>query len=133
MGDSIHPLGYVAMILIISGVAVLRKMPRSIFGKVNTNWRCTSWHWPIRPMSRNGQADAAVPSELNVLLDLYSDEEDRNAIHKAHHDSAHGDPKTFPVQFAVLLTDLAHALKVYQRPDPDIRKAQVDVRKFSRL
>jgi hypothetical protein len=51
-------------------------------------------------MSSNGQADAAVPSELNVMLDLYSDEEDRNAIRKAYHDLAHGDPKTFPVQFA---------------------------------
>src|SRR5271166_2533346 len=78
-------------------------------------------------MSSNGQADAAVPSELNVMLDLYSDEDDRNAIRKAYHDLAHGDPKTFPVQFSVLLTAHAQALKAYQRPDLDIRKAQVDV------
>src|SRR5208337_4216237 len=78
-------------------------------------------------MSSNGQADAAVPSELNVMLDLYSDEDDRNAIRKAYHDLAHGDPKTFPVQFSVLLTAHAQALKAYQRPDLDIQKAQVDV------
>jgi hypothetical protein len=78
-------------------------------------------------MSSNGQADAAVPSELNVMLDLYADEEDRDAIRKAYYGLAHGDPKTFPVQFSVLLTAHAQALKAYQRPDLDIRKAQVDV------
>ncbi len=82
-------------------------------------------------MSSNGQADAAVPSELNVMLDLYSDEEDRNAIRKAYHDLAHGDAKTFPVQFSVLLTAHAQALKAYQRPDLDIRKAQVDVSRLT--
>ena len=82
-------------------------------------------------MSSNGQADAAVPSELNVMLDLYSDEEDRNAIRKAYHGLAHGDPKTFPVQFAVLLTAHAQALKAYRRPNLDIRKAQVDVSRLT--
>src|SRR6202047_4210910 len=82
-------------------------------------------------MSSNGQTDAAVPSELNVMLDLYSDEDDRNAIRKAYYDLAHGDPKTFPVQFAVLLTAHAQALKAYQRPDLDIRKAQVDVSRLT--
>jgi hypothetical protein len=82
-------------------------------------------------MSRNGQADAAVPSELNVMLDLYTDEGDRDAIRKAYHDLAHGDPKTFPVQFAVLLSAHAQALKAYQRPDLDIRKAQVDVSRLT--
>jgi hypothetical protein len=78
-------------------------------------------------MRNNGQVDCAVPSELNVLLDLYSDEGDRNAIRNAFYGLAHGDPKTFPVQFSVLLTAHAQALKAYQRPDLDIQKAQVDV------
>jgi hypothetical protein len=78
-------------------------------------------------MTNNGQADAAAPSELNVLLDLYPDEEDRNAIRKAYYGLAQGDPKTFPVQFSVLLTAHAQALKAYQRPDLDIQKAQVHV------
>ena len=82
-------------------------------------------------MSSNGQADAALPSELNVLLDLYADKEDRNAIRKAYYGLAHGDPKTFPVQFSVLLTAHAQALKAYQRPDLDIRKAQVDVSRLT--
>jgi hypothetical protein len=78
-------------------------------------------------MIDNGQADAAIPSELNVMLDLYSDEGDRNAIRKAYYGLAHGDPNTFPTQLAVLLTAHAQALKAYQRPDLDIQKAQVDV------
>ena len=78
-------------------------------------------------MINNGQADAAIPSELNVMLDLYPDEGDRNAIRKAYYGLAHGDPNTFPTQFAVLLTAHAQALKAYQRPDLDIQKAQVDV------
>ena len=78
-------------------------------------------------MINNGQADAAIPSELNVMLDLYADEGDRNAIRKAYYGLAHGDPNTFPMQFAVLLTAHAQALKAYQRPDLDIQKAQVDV------
>ena len=82
-------------------------------------------------MSSNGQADAAVPSELNVMLDLYPDEGDRDAIRKAYYGLAHGDPKTFPVQFSVLLTAHAQALKAYQRPDLDIRKAQVDVSRLT--
>ena len=82
-------------------------------------------------MSSNGQADVAVPSELNVMLDLYPDEGDRNAIRKAYYGLAHGDPKTFPVQFSVLLTAHAQALKAYQRPDLDIRKAQVDVSRLT--
>jgi hypothetical protein len=78
-----------------------------------------------------GQADVAVPSELNVMLDLYSDEGDRNAIRKAYYGLAHGDPNTFPVQFSVLLTAHAQALKVYQRPDLDIQKAQLDVSRLT--
>jgi len=78
-------------------------------------------------MRNNGQVDCAVPSELNVLLDLYPDEGDRNAIRNAFYGLAHGDPRTFPVQFSVLLTAHAQALKAYQRPDLDIQKAQVDV------
>ncbi len=82
---------------------------------------------PIRVMINNGQTDAAVPSELKVMLDLYSEETDRNAIRKAYFGLAHGDPSTFAVQFAVLLTAHAQGLKAYQRPDLDIHKAQVDV------
>ena len=82
-------------------------------------------------MSDNGQAAAAVPSELNVMLDLYPDEGDRNAIRKAYYGLADGDPKTFPVQFSVLLTAHAQALKAYQRPDLDIQKAQVDVSRLT--
>jgi len=78
-------------------------------------------------MTNNGQADTTVPSELNVMLDLYPDEGDRNAIRKAYYGLAQGDPNTFPVQFSVLLTAHAQALKAYQRPDLDIQKAQVDV------
>ena len=78
-------------------------------------------------MTNNGRADAVVPSELNVMLGLYSDEGDRDAIRKAYYGLAHGDPKTFPVQFCVLLTAHAQALKAYHRPDLDIQKAQVDV------
>ena len=78
-------------------------------------------------MRKDGQVDGAVPSELNVLLDLYPEEGDRNAIRNAFYGLAHGDPKTFPVQFSVLLTAHAQALKAYQRPDLDIQKAQVDV------
>src|SRR6516164_4524528 len=78
-------------------------------------------------MNTNGQADAAAPSELSVMLDLYSEEADRNAIRKAYFGLAHGDPGTFAVQFAVLLTAHAQALKAHRRPDPDIQKAQVDI------
>ena len=82
-------------------------------------------------MSGNGQSDDAIPSELNVMLDLYTDEGDRDAIRKAYFGLAAGDPKTFPVQFSVLLTAHAQALKAYQRPDLDIRKAQVDVSRLT--
>jgi hypothetical protein len=77
-------------------------------------------------MNTNGQADAAPPSELSVMLDLYPEEADRNAIRKAYFGLAHGDPGTFAVQFAVLLTAHTQALKAHHRPDPDIQKAQVD-------
>jgi hypothetical protein len=82
-------------------------------------------------MSSNGQDDASVPSELNVLLDLYSDEGDRDAIRKAYYGLAAGDSKTFPVQFSVLLAAHAQALKAYRRPDLDLRKAQVDVSRLA--
>jgi hypothetical protein len=82
-------------------------------------------------MSSNGQDDASVPSELNVLLDLYADEGDRDAIRKAYYGLAAGDSKTFPVQFSVLLAAHAQALKAYRRPDLDIRKAQVDVSRLT--
>ena len=78
-------------------------------------------------MSENGQTDPPVPPELSVMLDLYADEGDRDAIRRAYFGLAHGDPSTFAVQFSVLLTAHAHALKAYQRPDLDIQKAQVDV------
>jgi hypothetical protein len=78
-------------------------------------------------MSENGQTDRPVPSELSVMLDLYSDEGDRDAIRKAYFGLAHGDPSTFAVQFSVLLTAHAQALKAYRRPDLGIQKAQVDV------
>jgi hypothetical protein len=82
-------------------------------------------------MNTNGQADAATPSELSVMLDLYSEEADRNAIRKAYFGLAQGDPSTFAVQFAVLLTAHAQALKVYERPDLDIQKAQIDVSRLT--
>ena len=82
-------------------------------------------------MSSNGQADDAVPSELNVMLDLYPDEGDRDAIRKAYFGLAAGDSRTFPVQFSVLLTAHAQALKAYQRPDLDIRKARVDLSRLT--
>jgi hypothetical protein len=82
-------------------------------------------------MSSNCQADAAVPSELNVMLDLYPDEGDRDAIREAYYGLAAGDPKTFPVQFSVLLAAHAQALKAYRRPDLDLRKAQVDVSRLA--
>src|ERR1700757_5109158 len=82
-------------------------------------------------MSGNGQSDDAIPSELHVMLDLYTDEGDRDAIRKAYYGLAHGDPNTFPVQFSVLLTAHAQALKVYQRPDLDIQKAQLDVSRLT--
>ena len=82
-------------------------------------------------MSSNGQDDASVPSELNVLLDLYSDEGDRDAIRQAYYGLAAGDSKTFPVQFSVLLAAHAQALKAYRRPDLDLRKAQVDVSRLA--
>jgi hypothetical protein len=82
-------------------------------------------------MNSIGQVDVAVPSELNVMLDLYSEEGDRDAIRKAYYGLAHGDPNTFPVQFSVLLTAHAQALKVYQRPDLDIQKAQLDVSRLT--
>ena len=78
-------------------------------------------------MSETGQTDRPVPSELSVMLDLYPEEGDRDAIRKAYFGLAHGDPSTFAVQFSVLLTAHAQALKAYQRPDLDIQKAQVDV------
>jgi hypothetical protein len=49
------------------------------------------------------------------------------ALLKTTEGLAQGDPNTFPVQFSVLLTAHARALKAYQRPDLDIQKAQVDV------
>jgi hypothetical protein len=82
-------------------------------------------------MNGNGQTADAIPSELNVMLDLYTDEWDRDAIRKAYFGLAAGDPKTFPVQFSVLLTAHAQALKTYQRPDLDVRKAQVDVSRLT--
>jgi len=78
-------------------------------------------------MSENGQTDRPVPPELSVMLNLYADEGDRDAIRRAYFGLAHGDPSTFAVQFSVLLTAHAQALKAYQRPDLDIQKAQVDV------
>ena len=78
-------------------------------------------------MSQNGQTDRPVPPELSVMLDLYAEEGDRDAIRRAYFGLAHGDPSTFAVQFSVLLTAHAQALKAYQRPDLDIQKAQVDV------
>jgi hypothetical protein len=78
-------------------------------------------------MSENGQTDRPVPPELSVMLDLYADEGDRDAIRRAYFGLAHGDPSTFAVQFSVLLTAHAQALKAYQRSDLDIQKAQVDV------
>ncbi len=47
-------------------------------------------------MSSNGQADDAVPSELNVMLDLYADEGDRDAIRKAYYGLAARRSKDFP-------------------------------------
>jgi hypothetical protein len=82
-------------------------------------------------MSGNGQADVTVPTELNVMLDLYADEGDRDAIRKAYYGLAAGDPKTFPVQFSVLLIAHAQALKAYRRPDLDIQKAQIDVSRLT--
>jgi hypothetical protein len=82
-------------------------------------------------MNSIDQVDVAVPSELKVMLDLYPEEGDRNAIRKAYYGLAHGDPNTFPVQFSVLLTAHAQALKVYQRPDLDIQKAQLDVSRLT--
>jgi hypothetical protein len=82
-------------------------------------------------MNSIDQVDLAVPSELKVMLDLYPEEGDRNAIRKAYYGLAHGDPNTFPVQFSVLLTAHAQALKVYQRPDLDIQKAQLDVSRLT--
>jgi len=82
-------------------------------------------------MSDNGQAMSPVPSELNVMLDLYSEQGDREAIRKAYYGLANGDPRTFPVQFSVLLTAHAQALKAYQRPDLDIQKAQIDVARLT--
>ena len=52
------------------------------------------------------------------MLGLYADEGDRNAIRKAYYGLAEGDPKTFPVQFSVLLIADAQTLKAYQRPRP---------------
>jgi hypothetical protein len=78
-------------------------------------------------VSDNGQITSVVPPELRVLLDLYAEEGDREAIRKAYYGIGHGDPSTFAVQFSVLLTAHAQALKAYQRPDLDIQKAQVDV------
>src|SRR6202011_3765712 len=82
-------------------------------------------------MTSNGQDDASVPSELHVLLDLYSDEGDRDAIREAYYGLAAGDSKTFPVQFSVLLAAHAQPLKAYRRPDLDLRKAQVDVSRLT--
>ena len=82
-------------------------------------------------MSDNSQAMSPVPSELNVMLDLYSEQGDREAIRKAYYGLANGDPRTFPVQFSVLLTAHAQALKAYQRPDLDIQKAQIDVARLT--
>ena len=78
-------------------------------------------------MSENGQTDRPVPPELSVMLDLYADEGDRDAIRRAYFGLAHGDPSTFAVQFSVLLAAHTQALKAYQRSDLDIQKAQVDV------
>ena len=82
-------------------------------------------------MSENGQTDRPLPPELSVMLDLYADEGDRDAIRRAYFGLAHGDPSTFAVQFSVLLTAHAQALKAYQRPDLDIQKAQVDVSRLT--
>jgi len=82
-------------------------------------------------MSNNGQVASPVPSELDVMLDLYAEDGDREAIRKAYYGLAHGDPSTFPVQFSVLLTAHAQALKAYRRPDLDIQKAQVDVARLT--
>jgi hypothetical protein len=46
-------------------------------------------------MSENGQTDRLVPPELSVMLDLYADEGDRDAIRRAYFGLAHGDPSTF--------------------------------------
>jgi hypothetical protein len=82
-------------------------------------------------MSGNSQTDRLVPPELSVMLDLYADEGDRDAIRRAYFGLANGDPSTFAVQFSVLLTAHAQAMKAYQQSDPDIHKAQVDVSRLT--
>ena len=82
-------------------------------------------------MSEDEETEPAIPSELSVMLNLYSEETDRNAIRKAYFGLAHGDPSTFAVQFCVLLTAHAQALKAYQRPDLDIQKARIDISRLT--
>ena len=49
--------------------------------------------------------------ELDVLLDGFKDEAQRDAIRNAYHDFACSDPRTFPAQFAVLLQAHSKTLK----------------------
>jgi integrase len=49
--------------------------------------------------------------EIDVLLDGFSDERARAAVLKAYYTFAHGDPSTFPAQFALLLQAHSKALR----------------------
>jgi hypothetical protein len=53
--------------------------------------------------------------ELDVLLDGFKTQAERDAIRTAYHDFAQSDPRTFPAQFAVLLQ--AHNRALTNAPD----------------
>lgn len=52
-----------------------------------------------------------APPELSVLTGLYVDESDKDLIRGAYYKLAAGDPETFAVQFGVLLTAHAQAMR----------------------
>jgi hypothetical protein len=52
-----------------------------------------------------------APPALGVLTDLYVDEADKDLIRSAYYKLAEGDPETFAVQFGVLLTAHAQAMR----------------------
>ena len=62
----------------------------------------------------NGTQQPANP-ELELILSACKSEEARNAMRDMYYTMAAGDPKSFPVQFALLLT--GHVSVIREAPD----------------
>ena len=73
---------------------------------------------------KNGQDDPLIPSELDVILGVFREEAERNAIRKAYYGFSHGDPKTFSVSFSVLLAACTKAMKTFPEANRKVMEAE---------